>query len=148
MGITAAIVTAGAVLFAGQVGTDVVVVSGKLAHYRLTNDLFHIGSLWMRVEPNTLFHRWLSDAGGRQVSVLITSDPDRFGDAPNARILTGELHHGTAPQRGSTVLHTLVLRDSLTNTLGPIAFETDNPMTARKFDAFDGRVISIVIETH
>lgn len=124
---------------------DVTVVSGRLVHYRLTNDLFHIDKLWMRVEPGTLFHRWLSDVGRRRVSVVLTGNPERFGDERDARILTGELVHGTTPQQGSSVVHVLFLRDILTDTYGPITFQTEDAATARKFDASDGTIISIVM---
>jgi hypothetical protein len=148
--VLAAVATLGVVVSAQAPAppAEVVVVQGKLVHYRLTNDLFHIDKLWMRVEPGTQFHRWLSDADGHRVTVLVTPDPDRFGDDASVRILTGHLNHGTSPQAGSSVMHVLVLRDSVTDTLGPVTFQTEDPVTARAFDAFDDRTVSIVIRAN
>ena len=124
---------------------DVTVASGKLAHHFLTNDLFRIDKLWMQVAPDTLFHRWLSQGINRKVAIVMTATPGTFGDRPNLRILTGTLMHQTAPGT-SPIVHMMFLTDEQTGTAGAVTFETDDLATAEKFDAFDDRNVSIVIE--
>jgi hypothetical protein len=124
---------------------DVVVVSGKLAHHFFTNDLFRIDTLWMQVAPDTLFHRWLSQGINGPASIVVTTAPEKFGDRPNVRILSGKLMHGTAPGE-SPIVHIIYVVDDQTGTAGAVTFETDDLATAVKFDAFDDRAISIVIE--
>ena len=124
---------------------DVTVVSGKLAHHWLTDELFHIGDLWMQVAPNTQFHRWLSQGINRGVAIILTRKPDTFGDRDNARILRGTMMHGTSP-RTSPIVHIMFLKDELTGSVGAVTFETDDPVLARTFDAFDDGEVGIIIE--
>ena len=124
---------------------DVTVASGKLAHHFLTNDLFHIDELWMQVAPDTVFHRWLSQGINDKASIVLTTNPDTFGDRPNIRILTGRLTHEVNPSE-SPIVHMMFLRDEATGTVGAVTFETDDPVTAQKFDGFDDKDVSIVIE--
>jgi hypothetical protein len=124
---------------------DVVVVSGKLAHHALTNDLFHIDALWLQVAPGTLFHRWLSQAINHEVAIIVSPDPDRWGDRDNIRILRGTLMHETAPST-SPIVHEMFLRDERLGATSAVTFETDDQVIAAKFDAFDGRNTAIVIE--
>jgi hypothetical protein len=142
--VAAALLTAAVAARQAVFAGDVIVVSGDLAHHAATNDLFHIGELWMQVAPNTQFHRWLSQERKRSVAVILTTSPDRYGDPDTARILTGTLMHETAPG-SSPIVHVMFLQDELTGTTGPITFETGDPITARKFDAFDGHTVSVII---
>ncbi len=121
------------------------VVSGRLVHYRLSDELFHIDDLWLRVAPGTEFHRWLSAARNKRVTILLATGTDRFAEASSGRILIGELVHGTAPQDGAGLVHVLVLRDHTSNTLGPITFQTDDLGIARKFDVHAGEMVSILV---
>ncbi len=125
--------------------TDVTVASGKLEHHFLTNDLFHIDKLWMEVKSDTEFHRWLSQGINGKVSIVVTTNPEKFGDRPNVRILTGKLIHQLAPSL-TPIVHMMFLYDEVLEALGAVTFETDDPVTARKFDGFDDKVVSIVIE--
>jgi len=127
------------------VHADVVVVSGKLAHHFFTNDLFRIDTLWMEVAPDTVFHRWLSQGINGPAAVVLTAAPEKFGDQPNARILTGKLMHSTAPGQ-SPIVHTMFLVDEQTGTTGAVTFETEDRATAMKFDPFDNATVSIVIQ--
>jgi hypothetical protein len=124
---------------------DVVVVSGRLAHHFFTNDLFRIDALWMQVAPDTLFHRWLSQGINGPAAIVLTAAPEKFGDRPDVRILTGKLMHSTAPGQ-SPIVHTIFLVDEQTGTTGAITFETDDRATALKFEPFDDAMVSIVIE--
>ena len=124
---------------------DVTVASGKLAHHFFTNDLFRIDKLWMQVAPDTLFHRWLSQGINGKVSIVLTASPETFGDRPNVRILSGTLMHETAP-RTSPIVHMMFLQDERLGTTGAVTFETDDLATAVKFDAFDDKNVSVVIE--
>jgi len=124
---------------------DVTVVSGKLAHHWLTNGLFRISDLCMQVAPNTQFHRWLSQGINRDVAIILTRNPDTFGDRDNVRILRGTLTHETAPTT-SPIVHVMFLKDELTGSVGAVTFQTDDPVTARKFDVYDGADASIIIE--
>ena len=124
---------------------DVTVASGKLAHHFLTNDLFHIDELWMQVEPDTVFHRWLSRGINDRVVITLTTDPGKFGDRPSVRILTGKMMHGVDPGT-SPIVHMIFLRDELSGSVGAVTFETNDPVTALKFDGFDDTEVSIVIE--
>ena len=81
-------------------------------------------------------------------------------DGKSVRILSGRLIHGTAPnptpvtsnvvgnlpEGNSSVVHILFLKDDLTGTLGAVTFETADLDTARKFDAYDGARVNIVIK--
>ena len=139
---------------------DVVVASGTLEGNFLAEALFHIGEFWMRVPPDTEFHRWLSQGIRRKVAIMLTANPARFGDATNVRILSGTLMHGTAPNptpanidvigrlpKGNLgMVHILFLKDELTGSLGPITFETSDFETAMKFDACNGTHVNIVIK--
>src|SRR5512140_2827670 len=80
---------------AGQ--TDVVLASGEMEGRFLAESLFHIGEFWMKVQADTEFHRWLTQGIDRKVVITLTSNPERFGDDRNMRILTGTLMHETAP---------------------------------------------------
>jgi hypothetical protein len=124
---------------------DGVVIVGTLAHHRLSNDLFRIDRLWMRVEPDTLFHRWLLDGAGRVAAIGLTTDPGRFADVPNVRILTGRLIHQTAPT-ATPLLHVLFLEDPLSGFLGPITFETQDPIVAHTFDRWADAEVSVIVE--
>ena len=126
-------------------GDDVVVVSGELEHHRATNSLFHIDELWMQVTPDTQFHRWLSQGIDKDVAIILTRNPDRYGDRENVRILSGRLMHITVPS-ASPVMHVLYIEDQETGAMSPITFQTDDPALARKFDPFDDRDASIIIE--
>ena len=125
--------------------TEVTVVSGDLVHHALTNDLFHIGDLWMKVKPDTEFHRWLSQGIDRKVTITLTPNADRFADAKDTRILRGSLMHETAPN-ATPVVHILFLKDELTGSVGAVTFETADSETATKFDSYDDADVSIVIE--
>lgn len=148
-----ALVPLACVLLAGHVSTQIgahqpcnaiTVVRDTLEHHRITNDLFHVHRLWMRVEPGTEFHRWLSQASGGDIAIVLTTEPDSFGDMHDVRILTGTLNHGTAP-RDTSVQHIICIRDALTGSVGPITFQTDDLATALLFDAYAGRRASIVM---
>lgn len=137
----------GAVVHAASVSaqTETTVVLGSLAHHRFSNDLFHIEGLWMLVQPDSVFHRWLMRGANRTAAVALTSDPDRFADQPNVKVLTGRLIHQTAPS-ASPVLHMFFLRDEWSGTLGPVTFETKDPVIAWMFDQWADSTVSIVIE--
>jgi hypothetical protein len=51
--------------------TDAVIVVGTLVHRRLTNDLFHIVGLWMRVEPKTRIAALVDEWSDSKISVVI-----------------------------------------------------------------------------
>ena len=139
---------------------DLVVASGTLDGRFLDSALFHIGEFWMRVPPDTEFNRWLSQGLGRTVVIRLLTDPARFDDVKNVRILTGILMHQTAPkptpattdvvgrlpEGGSGFVHVLFLKDELTGTLGAVTFETADVATAAKFDIYNGLRINIVIQ--
>lgn len=141
-------------------GADVVVASGTLDDHYFDRDLFHIGEFWMQVPANTQFHRWLLDGMNRRVDIIITTDPKRFSDEKNVRILDGTLMHETAPKPTASsvdvkgdlpdgnlsVVHVLFLKDEATGTFGPITFETSDFETASKFDAYDDKHVAIVIK--
>jgi hypothetical protein len=114
-------------------------------HHRLTNDLFHIDDLWFRVEPDTAFHRWLSQGVGNQAAITLTDEPGRFADVANVRILTGRLAHQTVPS-ASPVLHVLFLRDEVTESLGAVTFEAEDPVIAATFDLWAGVEVSVIVE--
>ena len=124
---------------------DVTVASGKLAHHFLTNDLFRIDKLWMQVAPDTLFHRWLSQGINGQVSIVLTTSPEKFGDRLDVRILSGTLMEETAPNT-SPIVHMMFVQDERLGTSGAVTFETDDLATAMKFHAFDDQNVSIVME--
>ena len=139
--------------------TDVIVASGTLDGRFLAGALFHIDEFWMRVNTNTEFNRWLSGGLTRKVVVRLTTDPDRFGDRTHTRILSGTLHHETAPQptptstnvvgrlpRGdSGLVHVLFLTDDTTGSLGAVTFETADLATAAAFGVYDGVPVSVII---
>jgi hypothetical protein len=125
--------------------TDVVVVLGTLAHHRLSNDLFRIDRLWMRVEPDTLFHRWLLRGAGHTAAIAVTTAPDRFADLPNVRILTGRLVHQTSPS-ANPVIHMFFQQDDLTGTLGAVTFQTEDRILALTLDAWCDAEVSLIIE--
>ena len=41
---------------------------------------FHIDDLWLKVTPDTEFHRWLSQGIDRDVTITLTANADRFAD--------------------------------------------------------------------
>jgi hypothetical protein len=139
---------------------EVVVASGTLDGRFLADSLFHIGEFWMKVSPDTVFHRWLSEGLHKKVVILLTADPSRFADAKNVRILSGTLMHETAPpvtpattnvvgrlpEGNSGATHILFLKDELTGTLGAVTFETTDLETAAKFHAYDDALVNIVIQ--
>ena len=139
---------------------EVIVAAGTLDDRFLADSLFHIGEFWMKVPGDTEFNRWLSQGINRKVVIRLMTNPARFADDKNVRILSGTLMHSTAPDptpvmtdvvgrlpNGNTpVVHVLYLKDEVTGSLGPITFETADLVTARKFDAYDSTPISIVIE--
>ena len=124
---------------------DVTVASGKLEHHYFTNDLFHIDKLWMQISSDTLFHKWLSQAINDKVVITMTAHPEKFGDRKNVRILTGRLIHQLAPSE-TPIVHILFLQDEALGTLGAVTFETDDPVTAFRFDGYDDTIVSIVIQ--
>lgn len=139
---------------------DVVVASGKLEVAVLDKALFHIGEFWMRVPAGTEFNRWLSQGIREKVVISIVADVSRFADAPKVRILQGTLIHVTAPNPTEVVndvtgrlpsgnlltVHALSLQNDITGSLGPITFQTADAETAAKFDAYDGTLITMVIQ--
>ena len=124
------------------VNDEVIVVSGELEH---RNQLLHIGDLWIQVAPDTVFYRWLSQGLHKDVTIILTRNPGRYGDRENVRILSGRLMHQTVPSE-SPIMHVLFLQDEETGTIGAVTFQTDDQAIARKFDPFDDRAVSIVIE--
>jgi hypothetical protein len=134
-----------AVSFAAPQATfndDIVVVSGELEH---RNQLLHIDDFWMQVAPETQFYRWLSQGLHKDVTIILTRNPGRYDDREDVRILSGRLMHQTVPSE-SPVMHVLFLQDEETGTIGAVTFQTDDQVIARKFDPFDDRAVSIVIE--
>jgi hypothetical protein len=144
----------------GLEGADVIVVSGTLSGQFLADALFHVGEFWMRVASNTEFHRWLSQGIDRKVVITLITDPTPLEDVKNVRILSGTLIHETAPnptplttnvtgrlpEGNASVVHILFLRDEATGTIGAVTFETADLDTARKFEAYDGTRVNIVIK--
>jgi mono/diheme cytochrome c family protein len=128
-----------------KIQTEVMIVSGSLAHHRLTDDLFRIDELWMQLTPNTEFYRWLSQGIDRNASIILTPHPDRFADVKGVRILTGTMIHDTAPS-ASPIVHTMFLKDLTTGALAPITFETTDPNVAKTFDFYDNVDVSVVIQ--
>jgi hypothetical protein len=122
-----------------------VIASGTLEHHALTNDLFRIDDFWMRVTPDTEFHRWLSQGVDHHASITLTTAPERYRDAKDVRILTGTLIHNTAID-AMVVAHILYVQDPETRALSPITFETVVSSTARKWDEFDNGEVSVVIK--
>jgi hypothetical protein len=139
---------------------DVIVVSGTLSGQFLADALFHVGEFWMRVASNTEFHRWLSHGIDHKVVITLITDPTPLEDVTNVRILSGTLVHETAPnptplttsvvgrlpEGNASVVHILFLKDETTGTLGAVTFETADLDTARKFEAYDGTRVNIVIK--
>ena len=138
---------------------EVVVASGTLEGQFLASALFHIDEFWMRVGPDTEFHRWLSQGLDRKVVILLTTQPARFDDVKNVRILSGTLIHETTPtftsaatnvigrfpEGDSSFVHVLFLKDEITGSIGAVTFETADRVTADNFDAYANRHINIVI---
>ena len=121
------------------------IASGTLEHHVMTNDLFRINDFWIRVTPDTEFHRWLSRGIDGHVSISLTTTPGRYEDSANVRILTGTLAHNTAID-ATLVLHVLYVIDPQTRALSPVTFETVDPHTASKWDDFDDGEVSVVIK--
>ena len=125
--------------------TEVILAEGNLVHHKATNALFHIGSLWMRVNTGTLLHRWLESGSGNRAAIALTTDPDRYADLPNIRIFTGRLIHQIDP-RESPLVHLFLLQDEETGGISPIMFETKDRMLMALFDEWSEMTVSIVIE--
>ena len=121
------------------------IASGTLEHHVLTDDLFRINDFWMRVTPDTEFHRWLSQGVDHHVSITLTTQPERYGDSRNIRILTGTLVHNTSID-AMVITHVLYVQDPATRALSPITFETVDPHTAAKWDNYDNAEVSVVIK--
>jgi hypothetical protein len=133
------------VLAPGVLGSsDIVVANDDLAHHALTNELFHIDSLWIQTQPGSEFYRWLLGESGKPMALVLTSNPGHFGDRRHARILTGTLVHSTGPSE-PPIVHVLVLVDPKLGVVSPITLETDDPAVAAKFDEFDNAEVSIVL---
>ena len=138
---------------------EVIIASGTLEGRLFAGSLFHIGEFWIRVTAKTEFNRWLSEGLKHNVVVLLTTNPDRFGDQKNVRILTGTLQHETAPnptsvtidvvgrlpEGNSAFVHELFLKDELSGSIGAVTFETADRVVVSEFDVYDGQHISIVI---
>jgi len=122
-----------------------VITSGTLEHHALTNDLFRIDAFWMRVTPDTEFHRWLSQGVDRHAIIELSTAPARYADTPTTRILTGTLIHNTSID-AMIVTHILYVQDPATRALSAITFETVDAATARQWDAFDNGEVSVVIK--
>jgi hypothetical protein len=139
---------------------DVTLARGELEHFALSNELFHIDNLWIRVAENTEFHRWLSEGIGHNVAINLTTSAARAADEKDTRILTGTLIHNTAPRPTSNTVdvtgrlppgdmdtvHELFLRDETTGTLGAVTFETSDSATVLKFEGYDNARVSIVLK--
>jgi hypothetical protein len=157
--LAAALVAAGATVTFAAEPTEVILASGKLDGRFLAGSLFHIDEFWIRVSEGTEFHRWLAEGLKHNVVVLLTTNPDRFGDMKNVRILSGTLKHivapkptpvttdvvGRLPEGDSGLVHELFLQDELTGSIGAVTFETADRVVASAFDVYDGTHISIVI---
>jgi|SRR5665213_3540759 len=122
-----------------------IVASGSLVHHRLTNELFHIGGLWMRVSPDTVFYRWLSQEIDHRATIILTTNPARFADAKRTRVLTGTLMDDTAPE-ATPVIHILFIEDEQTHQTSPVTFETTDRLIAGTFDDYDDAEVSVVIQ--
>jgi hypothetical protein len=139
-------------------GTDVIVTSGTLDSFNDT--LFHVDEFWIRVPPRTEFNRWLSRGVRHRVVILLTADPEKFGDVEHVRILSGTLIHniapaptpmtedvvGRLPEGDMGFVHVLFLKNELTGTFNPITFETKDREEATKFENYNGKPINIVIQ--
>lgn len=125
---------------------EVSVASGTLVHHELTDDLFHIDNLWMKVKPDTAFHRWMMQGVDRTASVILTTNPARFLDADNVRILPGRLMHNTTPDADGPPMHVLFLRDELTGSLGAVTFQTGDPAIVKKVEPYCDTPVSVIIQ--
>jgi hypothetical protein len=149
----------GATRAAADEHPEVVLASGTLESHFLAGSLFHIGEFWIRVSADTEFNHWLSEGLKHNVVVLLTTNPDRFGDQKNVRILSGTLKHeispkptpittnvvGRLPEGDSGFVHVLFLKDEQTGSLGAVTFETADRVVSSAFDVYDGVHISVVI---
>lgn len=125
--------------------TEVVIASGTLVHHALTDDLFHIGTLWIRGTPGTEYYRWLSAGTGHQATLTLAVDPSRFADARNTRILPGTLRHNEAPSAWP-IVHVLFFTDDETGAISPLTVETNDEAAARLFGRRDNVVSSLVVQ--
>jgi hypothetical protein len=141
---------------------EVVVASGTLDGRFLADALFHINEFWMRVPPGTEFNRWLSQGVHQHVIVTLTTDPARFGDEKNVRILSGALMHeiagqftptsvdrvGRLPEGNSGFVHVFFAKDDIagSGTLSAVTFETSDLATVAKFSPYESAHINIVIQ--
>jgi len=123
---------------------DLPLACGRLVQDHRTDNLFHVGELWLHAPRGSVFHRWLLQAADGQVTVTLTSRPDAYGDDPNVKIVTGTLQHNTAPA-GTETIHIVFMRDDVTGVLGPVTLETTAFSVASRVDRFTGQPVSIVI---
>jgi hypothetical protein len=138
---------------------DVILAAGKLAHHRVSNELFQVDELWIRVAEDTEFHRWLSQGINREVTVSITTQTAQRTDQAGTRILTGKLVHLTAPNPTPTtvdvvgqlppgnlpMVHIVFVRDEALGTLGAVTLQTSDGATVSRLQGFDDADVSIVI---
>ena len=138
---------------------ETIVASGKLESRFLAGSLFHIDEFWIRVTAGTEFNRWLSQGLKHNAVVLLTGNPERFADQKDVRILTGLLHHETAPkptpvttdvvgrlpQGDSGLVHVLFVQDEQTGILSTVMLETADRFVVSQFEKFEGARVSIVI---
>jgi hypothetical protein len=138
---------------------DVTLAAGKLAHHRISNELFQVEELWIRVAEDTEFHRWLSQGINHEATVVITTRTARLTDEAGTRILTGKLIHQTAPNPTPKIVdvvgeippgdlpmvHIVFVRDELLETLGAVTLQTSDGATASRLEGFDDATVSIVI---
>ena len=144
----------------GASAADVVVATGELEHFALSNELFHINNLWIRVAEGTEFHRWLSQGIGHNVAIVLTTNTTRSTDEKDTRILTGTLIHNTAPNPTSNAVnvtgrlppgdletvHVFFLKDEVTDTFGAVTLETTDAVTMLRFQGYDDAIVSIVLK--
>jgi hypothetical protein len=137
--------TGALVAYLELIQTEITVVSGSIAHHRLTNDLFHIDGLWFRVPPGTELHRWFLQARPAPMAVILTANPERFGDGRDVRILNGTLIHELAPQT-LPMTHSVLIRDQSTGGLSSVTLETTNLLIVRRLAVYDDEEVSVVFK--
>lgn len=125
--------------------TEIVIASGTLVHHALTDDLFYIGTLWIRVTPGTESHRWLSTGIGHRATLTLAVDPSRFADKRNTRILPGMLRHSEAPSAWPLV-HVPFFTDDETGAISSLTVETSDETVARLFGRRDNFASSLVVQ--
>ena len=114
------------------------VASGELDGQFLADSLFHVGNVVIR----------------------LTTDPARFADARDERMLAGTLIDETAPnptpmttnvtgrlpEGNMPMIHILFLKDERSGSLGTVTFQTADYETAGKFSAHGGTNVGIIIK--